>query len=70
MLRLVRFLKGTGFRRGVLGGSRYWFALWAAVSATGWLRRRSRREEKVAYRSELLPGEQLLVTHEAVTRRR
>ncbi len=70
MQRLGRFVKATGFRRGVLGGSRNWFALWVALSAAGWLRRKAGRTEKIAYRSELHPGEQLVITHEDVVRRR
>lgn len=70
MGRIGRFVKMTGFRRGVLGGSRSWLALWAALSAAGWLRRKAGRDEQLAYRTELLPGEQLVITHEDVARRR
>lgn len=70
MARITRFVKATGFRRGVLGGSRYWFGLWAALSLAGWLRRRAGGEEQLAYRTELLPGEQLVITHGDVARER
>lgn len=63
MWRVIRYLRATGFRRGFLGGSRPWFAIWAALALARWLKQKSKGEEEVAYRTELRPGEQLVVTH-------
>lgn len=59
MERLYRFLISNGLRRGMRGGHPAWFVL--GVSA--WLLNRSRKKrDDVVYRTQLQPGEGLVVT--------
>jgi hypothetical protein len=57
--RLYRFLIANGFRRGMRGGRPAWFVL----GASAWLLNRSRKKrDEVVYRTQLQPGEGLIVT--------
>jgi hypothetical protein len=57
--RLYRFLISNGFRRGMRGGRPAWFVL----GASAWLLNRSRKKrDEVVYRTQLQPGEGLIVT--------
>jgi hypothetical protein len=59
---VARYLWRTGFRRGILGGSRAWTTV--AIVAGGWqlLRRLRGKEPEVVFAEELHPGEALLIT--------
>jgi hypothetical protein len=57
--RLYRFLISNGFRRGMRGGNSAWFVL----GTSAWLLNRSRKKrDHVVYRTQLQPGEGLIVT--------
>lgn len=59
MERLYRFLSSNGFRRGMRGGHPAWFVL----GTSAWLLNRSRKKrDEVAYRTQLQPGEGLIIT--------
>jgi hypothetical protein len=67
------YLKGTAYRRGVVGSSRGWFWFWVVFAGFSWLRRHAGRAEQTVLRFKLEPGERYLITHEippARTRRR
>ena len=57
--RLLRTLTRQGFRRGFRGGHPAWFV---AAAAAWMVTRALRREDDVAYRTVLRPGEGLIVT--------
>ncbi len=70
---VAKYFKRTAFRRGVVGSSRAWLALWILQAGWGWLRRHAGRAEEPVLRLKLEPGERLLITHETPpvkTRRR
>jgi hypothetical protein len=70
---IASYLRGTAYRRGVLGSSRAWLGLWIVMAGWAWLRRNAGRAEEPVLRVELEPGERLLITHETLpvkTRRR
>jgi hypothetical protein len=50
-------------RRGILGGSRAWTAVWALILAVRVARRLLRAKPDVVYSERLQPGESLLITH-------
>ena len=59
MERFYRFLISNGFRRGMRGAHPAWFVL----GASAWLLNRSRKKrDVVVYRTQLQPGEGLIVT--------
>jgi hypothetical protein len=58
---LLGLLKSRGFRKGILGQSRPWMALWVTISALQLLRRWTERKA-VIERFTLNPGESILVT--------
>lgn len=68
MKRLARFVRGTAFRRGVLGTSRGWFALWAGLGLARFLRARLAREPVVVERVVLRPGEAVEIRDTGVVR--
>ena len=68
MGRLVRFLRGTAFRRGVLGTSRGWFAIWAGLGLARFVRTRLGREPVVVERVVLRPGETVEVRDTGIER--
>ena len=59
--RLLRNLTRQGMRRGVVGGSRAWAAVWLAAFA---IRKWGIRREEVVYSESLEPGGRLTITHE------
>jgi hypothetical protein len=65
--RLVYLLKARGFRKGVLGNSRPWFALWAGLTAAGLVRRFAGDRPGPVERFTLKPGEALVVQDTGVT---
>lgn len=62
MTKLLRTLSRLAFRRGVLGGSRQWAAVW--VLAALWSRSRKKSEEPppVVHREVLGPGESIRIS--------
>lgn len=60
---MVRWLWRTGLRRGILGGSRPWFAVAVAAGGLRLLRRLSGREPEVVFSQELPPGATLVISH-------
>lgn len=67
--RLVRFLRGTAFRRGVLGTSRGWFGIWAAMGVARFLKARLGKEAVVVERYVLRSGQALEIRDTGVERR-
>ncbi|MGH9118743.1 MAG: hypothetical protein ACRD0A_12950 [Acidimicrobiales bacterium] len=70
---IVRYTKSTAYRRGVVGSSRPWLAIWILLTAVNWLRRHAGKAEEPVLRLKIEPGERLLITHEpppVKTRRR
>jgi hypothetical protein len=63
MGQLSGIVRRASFRRGVRDGDRLWLTLWAVMTASSWVRQKVGRQE-LAYRTELLPGERLEITHE------
>ncbi|MBI2710753.1 MAG: hypothetical protein HYX34_13830 [Actinobacteria bacterium] len=61
--RALGLLRRTGFRKGVLGGSRGWTAAFVGVWGYRQLKRLAKREEEVVFRSELKPGERLVIAN-------
>lgn len=56
-------LRQQGFRRGVLGPSRGWLAVWASLTALRLVKKVWIKEPVVVYRGELKPGETLVIAH-------
>ena len=69
MGRLKLYLRLTAFRRGVLGTSRGWFALWAAMATARFVRKRLDRDPKVLERIELKPGEAVVIRDTGISRK-
>jgi hypothetical protein len=63
---LVRYVKGTAYRRGVVGSDKVWFAVWILLAVGAWLRRHTGRGEDRVLRFEIRPGEKYVITHEAL----
>lgn len=62
MARRGGFVFRQAQMRGLLGGSRPWTYLWLLLVAKRVLRRLTRDEPEVVYRSELQPGETIVVS--------
>ena len=56
------WLSARALRKGLLGGSRPWLALWAVILGLKILRRLTRDEPDVVYSEELKPGETLIIS--------
>lgn len=74
-MRLVRrYLRNQAMQKGLLGGSRFWTVLGTLGLAMKVLKKLAKDEPDVAYRSELKPGQTLVISSErsvkAVKRRR
>ena len=65
---LVRYLRREGLKRGVLGTSRPWFAVWVGIGAARFLRKRLGKEPVVVERITLKPGETIEIRDTGVTR--
>ena len=68
MQRLLDLLKRTGMRKGVLGSSRGWFAVWSAISIGRFLKRRLGKQPVVVERVVLGPGEAVEIRDTGVRR--
>lgn len=58
------FLLRTGFRRGLMGGSRAWTVVAAVLLGVRALRKLTGSEPEVVSTTKLRPGESLLVRHD------
>ncbi len=56
-------LTRMGAMRGLLGGSRGWFALWVVAAGFRLVAKVFRKEPDVVYSEDLQPGESLVITH-------
>ena len=65
---MIGFLRRTAFRRGVLGNSRGWFALWAGIGVARFLKARVTRDTDVVERITLQPGETIEIRDTGITR--
>ncbi len=65
--RLVRTVRRTGVRKGILGGNRGWLAV--AVATWGWtkLKQVSERQAEVVLSEELKPGQRIIVANGRAT---
>ena len=68
MKKLLDLLRRQGFRRGVVGSSRPWFAIWAAIGVARFLKARVAREPQVVERIVLQPGETIEIRDTGITR--
>jgi hypothetical protein len=60
MWRLASFLRVRGLQRGVFGGNRYWFAIWAGLGAASFFHKRLGKHV-VSERIALRPGETIVI---------
>jgi hypothetical protein len=60
---MPRRVTRMGAVRGLLGGSRTWFALWVVGGTFKMLGKLIRKEPDVVYSEDLQPGESLVITH-------
>lgn len=61
---MLRFLLRTGFRKGVMGGSRRWLVIGGAALGVKVLRKLAGSEPEVVLSETLSPGETLIIAHE------
>jgi hypothetical protein len=65
--RQLRRLQRLGSRRGVFGGSRFWFWIFVFAWGSRLLRRAVGSEALLVFRDEIRPGETLRISHRAET---
>lgn len=59
-----RRLRARAVQRGLLGGSRLWFAIFLAGTVRRWLRKSLRTGEMpVVFSEQLAPGEGMVIRH-------
>ncbi len=65
--RVVRMLRRSGVRKGILGGSRGWAAV--AVGTWGYtsLKKLARREPELVFSEELKPGDRIIISNAVPT---
>jgi hypothetical protein len=63
MRALFRILLRSGFRRGVMGGSRPWLIGFGIAAAVRLIQRMNERESAVVFSEKLEPGETLVIAH-------
>ncbi len=65
--RVVTYLRRTGTRRGIFGGSRAWLAV--GVTTWGYTKLKSMAERKaeVVFSEELKPGQRLIISNDRPT---
>ena len=59
--RLAGLLRGRGLRKGVLGGNRRWFAIWAVIF-TAQTVHKVVKSKPVVERFDLKPGDTVVIT--------
>jgi hypothetical protein len=62
MTKLIRSLSRLAFRRGVLGGSREWAAVWVLAALWARSRRKSDEPPPVIHREVLEPGDSIRIS--------
>ena len=62
MTKLIRSLSRLAFRRGVLGGSRAWAAVWVLAALWARSRRKSDEPPPVIHREVLEPGDSIRIS--------
>ena len=61
---LKRTVRMNGVRKGLLGGSRFWLAMFGLGYVARWTGKVTKRGEMpVKYSEQLQPGEQLVIRH-------
>ena len=65
---LIRYLRRQGLKKGVLGTSRGWFAVWAGIGVARFLKARVTREPEVVERIKLKPGETIEIRDTGIPR--
>ncbi len=61
-------LLSLAFRRGLIGGSRFWTVLGIVGIGVRVLKKLTGNEPEVVYRTELSPGQSVLVSHDREAR--
>jgi len=60
---LARWLMRNGFRKGILGSSRFWLVLFGIASILRLIERINSRENEVVFSQKLEVGESLVIAH-------
>ena len=60
---LVRLLFRNGFRRGLMGGNRFWLVMFGIAGTIRLIQRINDRESEVVFSEKLEPGESLVIAH-------
>jgi hypothetical protein len=68
MKKLLDLLQRTGLRKGFLGTSRGWFAVWSGISLARFLRKRLGKRRVVVERVVLGPGEAVEIRDTSIRR--
>jgi hypothetical protein len=68
MEKLLDLLRRTGLRKGVLGTSRGWFAVWSGISLARFLHKRVGKQRAVVERVVLGPGEAVEIRDTGIQR--
>ena len=63
MNRIAIYVWRTAVQRGLLGGNRTWMTIFAMFAVAKLLRRFAGNVPETVFRSELKPGEGLIITH-------
>jgi hypothetical protein len=61
---IVRYTRGTAYRRGVVGNDFKWFALWILLAGGAWLKKHGGKAEPKVLRVKLEPCDPLLLSNE------
>jgi hypothetical protein len=62
--RLTTRARATGMRKGVLGTSHGWLAIWAVLTSARLMRRWLAHKPEVVFRQRLQPGDAIMISHE------
>jgi hypothetical protein len=66
--RLVSYLRVRGFKQGVLGSNRHWFAVWAGIGFASFLHKRLTKQPVVVERFVLREGQTLEIRDTGISR--
>ena len=64
---MIGFLRKQGFRRGVVGNNRAWFAVWVGLGVARFLKSRVTRDTEVVERITLKPGQTIEIRDTGTT---